>query len=202
MGAFLPPLLRVVEEEGHRVFVNGLWNLNIIGIRSPVQAAGRFDDRLHLVYRDESGWVDRSFPITTDPGSHYFEPGKELNSKGIPFLQPGQYPKSHRIGPHKGYSALVQVGELFVKRAPVGSEATEAAAVIEDRGMFGINIHASDPNPYDTEDRERGADAKIYGWSAGCQVFANSSGFRVFMALCEKSSDLYGNRFTYTLLEE
>lgn len=202
MSDFLPPLLRVVEEEGHVVFLSGLFNLNIIGVRSPDPRAGRFDDRLHVVARDELGWFDRCWPITTDPGSYYFERGKELNSKGIPFLQPGQYLKSHAIGPHKGYKALRQVGELFVKRAPVGSEATQDAATIDDRGLFGINIHASDKNPYDTSDRERGADAPVGGWSAGCQVFANSSNFRAFMALVQKSANLYGNRFTYTLLEE
>lgn len=202
MGDFLPPLLRVVEEEGHVVFLVGLFNLNMIGIRSPNPRAGQFDDRLHVVYRDEYGWVDRCWPITTDPGSYYFEPGKELNAKGIPFLQPGQYRKSHAMGMHKGYMALRQVGELFVKRAPVGSDATEEAATIEERGLFGINIHASDSDPYDTSDRERGADADVGGWSAGCQVFANSSDFRAFMELVEKSADLYGNRFTYTLLEE
>lgn len=203
MSDFLPPTLQAVEAAGHTAFIEGLYNLNIIGVRHPNPRAGVFDDRLHVVARDELGWFDRCWPITTDPSSTYMQKGKELNSKGTPYLQPGQHRGTYVIGLHKpGHEALIQDRPFTVKRVPPGAEPSIHSATIEDHGLFGMNIHASDPNPYDTEDRERGAGGKIYGWSAGCQVFANSSDFRAFMTLVHKSAALYGPRFTYTLTDE
>ena len=39
-------------------------------------------------------------------------------------------------------------------------------------------------------------------YSAGCQVFADPKDFAKFIELCKKQSTLYGNSFTYTLLDE
>ena len=60
-------------------------------------------------------------------------------------------------------------------------------------GIFGINIHKS--NPYTESQR-------VDKWSAGCQVFKRAQDYAVFMGLCDRASNLYGNSFTYTLLEE
>ncbi len=38
-------------------------------------------------------------------------------------------------------------------------------------------------------------------FSAGCQVFANASDFEFFLELAEQHAKLYGNKFTYTLLD-
>ena len=38
-------------------------------------------------------------------------------------------------------------------------------------------------------------------FSAGCQVFANASDFFQFIQLCERHKQLYGNKFTYTLVD-
>ena len=38
-------------------------------------------------------------------------------------------------------------------------------------------------------------------WSAGCQVFKKSSDFDEFMKLVDKQKKLYGNNFTYTLID-
>ena len=64
-------------------------------------------------------------------------------------------------------------------------------------GEFGINIHRSNP---------RGTSKNVNNWSAGCQVFANSEDFKVFMELCTKSYKQQNIkkgkiRFTYTLIE-
>ena len=62
-----------------------------------------------------------------------------------------------------------------------------------EEGIFGINIHKS--NPYTESQR-------VDKWSAGCQVFKRAQDYAVFMGLCDRASNLYGNSFTYTLLEE
>ena len=38
-------------------------------------------------------------------------------------------------------------------------------------------------------------------WSAGCQVIAANDDFTSFMKICNKSKDIWGNSFTYTLIE-
>ena len=49
-----PHILDIVESAGFRVFENGDYNLNIIGVRTPLGAAvpNRFDDVMHLVYKE------------------------------------------------------------------------------------------------------------------------------------------------------
>ncbi|MAH43130.1 hypothetical protein CL614_05425, partial [archaeon] len=57
---------------------------------------------------------------------------------------------------------------------------------------YGINIHRS--NPY-TESYY------VDKWSAGCQVFKKIADFNTFMEICRKAKDIWGNSFTYTLIE-
>jgi hypothetical protein len=63
----------------------------------------------------------------------------------------------------------------------------------EDEGMYGINIH-----------RHWGSDEREYtgGVSAGCQVFQSSKDFYEFMDTCNRAADKWGNKFTYTLVNE
>ena len=42
----------------------------------------------------------------------------------------------------------------------------------------------------------------VDGWSYGCQVLAKSIDFNAFMRLVERSASIYGNSFTYTLINE
>ena len=62
-----------------------------------------------------------------------------------------------------------------------------------DAGMFGLNIHRASVN---------GTTKTVDNYSAGCQVFANINDFNLFMQLCEKHRTLYGNSFTYTLIDK
>ena len=57
--------------------------------------------------------------------------------------------------------------------------------------MFGINIHRSNPRTESTI---------VNKWSAGCQVIAANDDFRLFMEICNKAKDTWGNSFTYTLI--
>ena len=45
----------VMETKGHKVFTSGNFNLNIVGIRSTDIDVNRFNDSLHVIYKDESG---------------------------------------------------------------------------------------------------------------------------------------------------
>ena len=61
-------------------------------------------------------------------------------------------------------------------------------------GIYGINIHRA-------TSREGGKSVQIDKWSAGCQVIAANADFKLFMELVNKAAKLYGNSFTYTLVE-
>jgi len=63
----------------------------------------------------------------------------------------------------------------------------------EETGMFGINIHRA---------RKNGETYSIDRYSAGCQVFKNANDFNFFMKMCEVHKKLYGNKFTYTLVDK
>lgn len=199
----LPLTLRDVEAAGGKVFINGDINLNIIGIRTPDGAAvpGTFDDVIEVWYRKGGRWLCESFPVTTEPGRYWLE--HPMRVEGTAILCPGQYRGAYRIGKHKGqYKALVQRGPVKVWRDNNRNDIIDinpGAAQIE--GLYGINIHASDSDPFDSSDRERGEGADVGKWSAGCQVFANSSDYRAFWKLIERAAKVYGDRFTYTLIE-
>ena len=60
-------------------------------------------------------------------------------------------------------------------------------------GMFGINIHRA--SAY-RELENVGAN------SAGCQVFQDPSEFDIFIDICKKSKEFWGDKFSYTLLEQ
>ena len=110
----LPVLLDYVASLGHAVFTKGEYNLNIIGIRTVASDANTFDDRICLVYRDEVGWVTRTWPATTDPGTYWRT--HPMNVDGTAILKPGQYRGAYKVGKHP-------------------SPAQE--------GMYGIHIHKS-----------------------------------------------------------
>ena len=60
-----------------------------------------------------------------------------------------------------------------------------------DTGIFGINIHRSNPNTESTQ---------VNKWSAGCQVFAVKKEWDEFIHLCQEKFAVHNQRFTYTLL--
>lgn len=167
------------------------YNLNIIGVRSSNLVANSFDDSLYLIYRDEGlHLINHRFDVTTDPGAYWLK--SPLNIDGTAVLVPGQYRGSHKIGLHRGYKALVQKAPVKVWRDnDKDLEIDKGVATYE--GIFGINIHRS--NAYSES-------TIVEKWSAGCTVFKKVADFNFFMNICNKAKDMYGNSFTYTLLEE
>ncbi len=182
---------------GFEVF-EGADSLNVVGLRSPSREAGTFDDWLVCFYRDLADvWVAHCWQVTTDPGLTYLH--DPLNAAGCAILLPGQYRGAYQIGKHRGrYTALVQRGPMSIVRDDDRDEHLDLDTATQASGLFGINIHASDSNPYDADDQTRD---EVGPWSAGCQVFAASADFRDFMAIAERSAERYGSTFTYTLLD-
>ena len=63
-----------------------------------------------------------------------------------------------------------------------------------DEGIFGINIHRQTGRP-------RANPPRIDKWSAGCQVIADNDDWHEFLDVCQSAREIWGNSFTYTLLE-
>tara|TARA_R110000782_G_scaffold8587_5_gene27978 strand:- start:179 stop:817 length:639 start_codon:yes stop_codon:yes gene_type:complete len=171
------------------------YNVNIIGVRSDEDIFNKFDDALVVIYRDRKrNWEVRSYSITTDPGKIWQE--KPMNSKGCAILVPDQYRGVYKIDGHgvTGYPAMCQrLGNVKVFRDPDRDHEHDRDAGTIDEGMFGINIHRS---------RKYGEADLVNSYSAGCQVFKNTTDFNDFMKLANKSADKFGNSFTYTLISE
>ncbi|WLQ14400.1 hypothetical protein O5O45_00430 [Hahella aquimaris] len=184
-------LRAAVRNQGYRFFESGDYNLNLVGVRSQDRHANTFNDLLCVAFQIQGQTHCFSFPATTDPGVYWRE--HLANPAGAAIVKPGQYPGVWELGKHQGkYEALVQRGLITVFRDKDRNAQLDAQGATET-GHFGINCHRA---------TETGQSLRVDRWSAGCQVIADSADFDVLMALCRKAAGLYGNRFTYTLLDE
>jgi len=183
----------VMQSKGYAFFTNGEYNLNIIGIRSGNQNANSFDDWLLLCYKEKNVWLTRIYQITTDAGTYWLK--NPMDKRGTAILVPNQYRGVYSIDKHLGkYDALCQRnGKVQTYRDNDKDKILDMDDSTITEGFYGINIHRS--NPYHES-------VSVDKFSAGCQVFANPKDFEQFMTICKKSRDLYGNKFTYTLLLE
>ena len=134
-------------------------------------------------------WTLFAFPGTTDPGIYYRE--NPLNLRGTAIMKPGQYRGAYKVGRHKGYKALQQVGSITVYRDANGDAELDTTGATE-QGINAINIHRAN--------RIR-ASTRVEKWSAGCQVMQDPDHFDFFMTLCDRAAKKFGNSLTYTLLE-
>jgi hypothetical protein len=169
------------------------YELNIIGIRTNSTAPNRFDDQINVFFKNNSGqWIHYPFTATTDPGTYWLH--NPLHPQGTAILAHGQYRDAYQIGLHRGqYYALVQRRPVTVLRDYDRNAVLDFNNGRPNTGMFGINIHRAAVN---------GTTKVVDKYSAGCQVFASATDFDRFMQLCEKHKALYGNVFTYTLIDE
>jgi hypothetical protein len=181
-----------LQQKGYRIFMRP-YELNIVGVRSDSTKPNAFDDAIYAFYNDGGGKVvQHQFPATTDPGTYWLQ--NPMNPQGTAILKQGQYIGSHAMGMHRGkYLALVQQRPLTVMRDYDRNAILDFNNGREDKGLFGINIHRA---------QETGTTKTVDHYSAGCQVFASVTDFVLFLSFCEKHKGLYGNSFTYTLIDE
>ena len=187
----------VLKSKGYKYFTNDKgYDVNIVGIRNSDthgKVTNKFDDTLTLSYKDLNGkWVYNEYKATTDPGSHWEK--NLMNKDGVAILKPGQYRGSHQLGLHQGkYEALRQKSPVKVYRDNNKDGKYDMIEENVHEGIFGINIHKAG--------KFVNGSTQIDKWSAGCQVFSKESDFNEFMDVCRKASDVWGNSFTYTLIE-
>jgi hypothetical protein len=183
-----------VVSKDYEWFENGNYNLNIVGIRNSStsgEVTNKFDDLLTVSYMVDSRWYYQQYGCTTDPGKYYTE--NLLNPDGAAILAPGQYRGTYSIGLHQGkYVALKQMKPVRVYRDDSKDNYYDMQPDNIQEGIFGINIHRASAS---------GISTQIDKWSAGCQVIANYKDFDRLMWLARQSEGIWGNSFTYTLID-
>jgi len=184
-------IVSVMRARQYRVFENpDGHDLNLVGIRNSASDANRFDDWICAFYWFDGVWNLFAFPGTTDPGRFYRE--NPINVLGTAIMKPGQYRGAYRVGRHKGYRALQQVGAVTVYRDNNRDDELDTTGSFEDDGINAINIHRAS--------RVR-ASTQVDRWSAGCQVVQDPDHFDFLMTLCARGAEKFGNSFSYSLLE-
>lgn len=185
-----------VKSKGYTWFEdteNKGFDVNIVGVRNSSpgnKVTNVFDDWMTLSYKEGGVWKYHIWPITTDPGKKAVM--EFHNPNGVARVIPGQYRGLWMIGLHQGkYEALRQKGNIKLWRDR-NRDLTFDESVIDEGSAFGINCHRSNP----TTESEY-----VENWSEGCQVFKRVKDFNLFMSIINKSKDIHGNSFTYTLLE-
>lgn len=188
----LAAIVQVLLNKTYQVYSRP-FELNIVGVRGENTIANRFDDEIHVFYKNSSSqWVHFLFPATTDPGTYWLK--SPMHPQGTAILMQGQYRNCYQIGLHRGkYYALVQRAPVTVLRDYDRNAVLDFMNGRPDSGLFGINIHRASVS---------GVTLEVDKYSAGCQVFANTGDFNGFMQLCENHRRLYGNSFTYTLIDK
>ncbi len=185
----------VMKAKGYKYFTGGDYDVNIIGVRNS-DTKGRvtnaFDDCITVSYKVEGEWKFHCFKATTDPGSHWEQ--NLLNKKGVAILKPGQYRGSHKLRLHQGkYLALGQKSPVKVYRDNNKDGQYDMIEENVHEVMFVINIHKAGKFLNGSTQSDK--------WSAGCQVFSKEYDFNEFMDVCRKAREIWGNSFTYTLIE-
>ena len=187
-----------MASKGYKYFTGNEkdYDVNIIGVRNS-ETKGRvtnaFDDCITVSYMLEGEWKFHRFKCTTDPGSHWVE--NIMRKEGVAILKPGQYRGSHKLGLHQGkYLALRQQKPVKVYRDKNLDSKYDLLEESVQEGIFGINIHRA-------TSRAGGKSTRVDKWSAGCQVIADNDDWHEFLDICQSAREIWGNSFTYTLLE-
>lgn len=186
-------LLSVLKKKNYTIYTKP-YELNIIGRRTNNTKPNSFDDWIYIFFKDEDGdWEGYQAKITTDAGTYWLK--NPSLSKGTALLKEGQYKDTYTIDKHRAsYNALTQrLKPVNVIRDYNRDSVLDFNNGREEKGMFGINIHKASTI---------GTQKYVDKASAGCQVFENSEDFEKFMDMAYRHKDLYGNKFTYTLIDQ
>jgi len=188
-------ILKAVERRGFDVFKNDTkpYNLNIIGIRSANPVVNEFNCLMAVIWHYEGQWNLFKMQMTSLPGLYWLV--NPSNPLGCAILKEGQYKGVYKIDKHNGkYEAVCQrLGNVTVYRDNDRDRQYDTVQGTENTGMFGINIHRAHQD-YELETVDK--------YSAGCQVIQDPNEFDVFMGVVKKSAEIFGNKFTYTLINE
>jgi len=187
----LQKLRAILKHNGFKLYTRP-YELNIVGLRSASTVPNRFDDEIHVFYKvSPIKWNYHVYKATTDPGTFWLR--NPMQPQGTAILVQGQYEHAYEMGLHRGqYTALVQRKSVTVIRDYDRDAMLDFYNGKKTKGLYGINVHRAN---------KTGTTKTVDKNSAGCQVFENATAFQQFMLLCERHRRMYGNKFTYTLID-
>jgi hypothetical protein len=164
------------------------YNVNIVGWRRLNGKVNHFDDAIGVYWKEDGLWKKKVWAATTRPGVHWLK--NPMNPKGTAILVEDQYIGVYALGIYKKYTALKQISSVRVFRDSNRDEKIDKNEAKLEEGLFGIHIHRA------------GWWSRLVGVSsAGCQVFQRHDDFNEFIGIVRKASTVWGNRFSYTLLD-
>lgn len=184
-------------------FFTGAWNPNVMGIRNANREAGQWDDLLLLAYEDDRGEGHvHAYAGTTDPGLPWLTgKGAKPHRQGTAILVPQQSRGCWGVGPsylHAGrYPCFKQVAPMAFVRdndrdTVLDIEELIAAGKVE-HGVRGFNGHRASAHT---------AVPNVGLYSAACQVWRRPGDFLHALDFVTWASQWYGDRVTYTLLDQ
>ncbi|MGQ0829340.1 MAG: hypothetical protein ACT4ON_13210 [Bacteroidota bacterium] len=187
----LGKLRAILRSKGFKLFTRP-FELNIVGLRSESVIPNRFDDEIHVFYKVSAlKWNYHVYKATTDPGTFWLK--NPIQAQGTAILSEGQFRDAYALGLHREqYQALVQQKPVTILRDYDRDAKLDFLNGNKSTGFFGINIHRAS---------SKGKTKLVDKYSAGCQVFENAKAFDEFLLLCKRHHKLYGNKFTYSLID-
>ena len=189
-----PPILDLVKQRGFVIFNDGNYDLNIIALRRlDNRQHNRFDDTLHIVYKQGDSWLHEYCECTTDAGTYWLTK-EDYRKDGVAVLIHDQQARgAYKIGKHRGYKALEQVQNVSIWRDNNLDSVADYNCSEVHKGVYKCNIHRASTRP--------NGSTYVNKWSAGCIVVSKNDDFLRVMHLAEKQVLSLGYRtFTLTLL--
>jgi hypothetical protein len=191
-------LLNIAKRLKYKIYERP-YELNIWGIRDENTTPNQFDDVIVCFWRTDNGsWDSRQFKASTDPGTYWLK--NPMAGSGTAIMAQGQFLDAYYLG-HSTLGGTLPVYCLIQdKPIPYIRDYDRDAVLDFENGtlinnqIVGLWIHQGS--------NTNGNSLSVGLWSAGCQVIAEWSEWLAFVALLEKHKRIYGNRFSYTLVDE
>lgn len=199
MTAYDYDRIKIFYDDFGYPFETAKYKVNLWGFRNKdLQTVNEFNDLRGVAYVDDFGQkICLQWKATTKPGLTYLK-DKVGNSNGTAILIPGYYKDCWMIGKHnKGkeheHDALVQSGPGVFKvwRDNNGDGKFDFSGPEYD-DVTGLNDHTTRPHQINN----------VGGFSAACQVTQDDKEHMIKMAICMRSFEYYGSKFSYALFQE
>lgn len=180
--------------------------MNLIGIRSRLQAPDVYNDIMCCVYKENGEEKLYLATFTSEPGVYYQK--HLLNPKGCWIMMPAQMINAYKAGFHQNkpdHRCLQSVGSIYGLRDNdkdgVVLNNPNAKPFWEKGYLVGANIHGA-LLKNKTTGQIIDKSAIVGQWSAGCQVIDRWSKKEELMDIADKYKNVNKGLITYTLVNE
>lgn len=187
----------VYKKKNYPFYKQGDYNLNLYGIRMDDVLDNYFSDTLGCIYNINGVAQQMNIPATTCPGLYGGHAALNPRKEGVAIMVPGHYPKLWKFVDDYttwlNYPFLWQVGKVKLWRDNNKDTVIDHVNEGEYGPGTGINCHRMSWNNVSGQ--------PVNNWSEGCQG-AEEPEFKKLLEPLRKSTAIFGNVFSYTLLEK